>query len=53
LHWQPTANFATNFEEAHCVEYNTPQKLDKGTRWMLTCHIKKETEYGKEHSEVP
>jgi len=33
--------------------YNTPQKLDKGIRWMLACHIKKERRYGKEHSENP
>jgi two-component system, cell cycle sensor histidine kinase and response regulator CckA len=32
-------------------EYNTPQKLDRGIRLMLACHIKKETEYGKEYSE--
>jgi hypothetical protein len=31
--------------------YNTPQKLDRGIRWMLTCHSNKEIEYGKEHSE--
>jgi hypothetical protein len=31
--------------------YNTPQKLDRGIRLMLACHIKKETEYGKEYSE--
>jgi transposase-like protein len=32
-------------------DYNTPQKLDRGIRLMLACHIKKETEYGKEYSE--
>ena len=34
-------------------KYNTPQKLDKGIRWMLACHIKKERQYGKDHSENP
>jgi hypothetical protein len=33
------------------ILYNTPQKLDRGIRWMLTCHSNKEIEYGKEYSE--
>ncbi|MCL0036793.1 helix-turn-helix domain-containing protein [Thermodesulfovibrionales bacterium] len=31
--------------------YNTPQKLDKGIRWMLACHTKKEARYGKKHAQ--
>jgi nucleoside-diphosphate-sugar epimerase len=34
-------------------KYNTPQKLDKGIRWMLACHTKKEDGYGKEHAKGP
>ncbi len=33
--------------------YNTPQKLDKGIRWMLACHTKKEARYGTKHEEEP
>jgi len=32
-------------------KYNTPQKLDKGIRWMLACHTEKEARYGKKHAE--
>jgi len=31
--------------------YNTPQKLDKGRRWMLACHTEKEVRYGTKHEE--
>jgi len=41
------------YESVICRTYNTPQKLDKGIRWMLACHTKKEGGYGKEHAESP
>jgi CheY-like chemotaxis protein len=46
-------DFVTAMDGAEGISYNTPQKLDRGIRLMLACHIKKETEYGKEYSEDP
>jgi len=40
-------------EEDIDKNYNTPQKLDKGIRWMLACHSKKEARNGKEHTKGP
>jgi hypothetical protein len=45
--------FSPVYEKQVIDLYNTPQKLDKGIRWMLACHPRKETRYGQEYAKGP